>query len=155
MKGFAVQVDTSLTPEQAFEAVTDWPAHSRHVPGTRVEVTRATGGVGEEFVGTTRIGPVVVEDSMAVTGWEPVGPEGTGSCEITKTGSRVTGGVRVTVSAHLQGARVDWYEEIGLAPRVLDLLARPFIAVSGRFLFGRVVRGLLADAERREGLRGD
>ena len=148
MSSFDVRVDTTLTPEQAWRAVTDWSAHSLHMPFTQVVVTRDVGGLGDEFVATTRIGPLVVEDTMVVTGWVPVVGTSTGTCEITKTGGRVGGGARITVTAHPGGAHVDWNEQVTLAPTVLAAVSGPFVGVAGRLLFGRAVRGLLADAAR-------
>lgn len=154
MTAIDIRVDTTLTPQQAWGAVTEWSAHSRHVPFTRVVVTRETGGLGDEFVATTRLGPLVVEDPMVVTGWVPVGENGTGTCEITKTGRRIRGGARITVTPHPGGAHVDWHEELSLAPAALEAVSRPGIGAAGRLVLGRAVRGLLADAERTLGPAG-
>lgn len=148
MSSIGVRVDTALTPEQAWRAVTEWSAHSRHVPFTRVVVTRDAGGLGDEFVATTRIGPLVVDDPMVVTGWVPVVDGSTGTCAITKTGRRVLGGARITVTAHPGGAHVEWNEQITLAPAALGAISGPGVGAAGRLLFGRAVRGLIADAER-------
>ena len=85
---------------------------------------------------------------MVITGWVPVVGSSTGTCEITKTGRRVGGGARITVTAHPGGAHVDWSEHITLGPSALGAVSAPVLGLAGRLLFGRAVRGLLADAAR-------
>ena len=76
MGAVTVVATTSLAPWRAFEALTDWPAHGRHVALTTVRVTHDTGGAGTRFGATTALGPLRLEDPMEVTRWEP--PRGPG-----------------------------------------------------------------------------
>ncbi len=149
-----IRVETPLSPEQAWRAVTEWTAHTRHVPFTSVVVTRDVGGLGDEFMAVTRLGPLLLEDPMVVTGWVPASADEPGTCEITKTGKRVLGGARITVAPHPGGAVVDWHEEITLTPSPVEIISRPGVGIAGRFVFGRAVRRLLADAERAQGRAG-
>ena len=54
-------------PAQVWELLTDWPAHSRWVPLTRVRrLPGPVAGVGERFSGRTGVGPLAFEDPMEV-----------------------------------------------------------------------------------------
>ncbi len=153
MSTFEVVAQTPLAPDQAWHAVTDWRRHGRHVPLTRVQVTRPTGGHGEEFTASTALGPLRLDDAMRVTHWQPPGPQQAGVCVIEKTGRGARGGARIEVEAVGPGSRVRWREEVSLGPVWFSRLTDPVAAVPGRAVFGRVVRGLLRDAEREAGLR--
>ena len=84
MRGFDVTVRTRLAPQEAWDAVTHWPAHGGHVPLTTVTVTRDGGGLGDEFVGRTGVRRVGFDDPMRVTRWQPPAAGAPGVCEITK-----------------------------------------------------------------------
>jgi hypothetical protein len=149
----AVVARTSLAPARAFAAVTDWPAHGRHVALTTVAVDHDAGGVGTRFTATTGLGRVRFRDPMEVTAWSPPSagaPGGTGSAAVVKRGL-LRGGADVEVHPDGAGSRVVWRETIGLGPAWLAPLVDLVAALPSRVVFGRVVRGLLRDAERSRG----
>jgi hypothetical protein len=153
MRSFTAVVETPLPPEEAFAALTDWPAHGRHVPLTRVRVLHEAGGVGTTFRGRTGLGRLAFDDDMRVTVWEPPRDGGPGSAAVVKTG-RVRGGAQIEVEPVGTGSRVRWTEQIGFGPRWLAPLVDRATVLPGRLVFGRVTRGLLRDRERQGGAGG-
>lgn len=148
MRGFDVTVMTNLTPQQAWDAVTRWPAHGEHVPLTRVRVTRDLGGLGDEFVGRTGVRRLGFDDLMRVTLWRPPTAGNPGRCELTKLGRVVTGGASIDVTAVGSRCAVRWVEQVGIGPGWLTRAGGPLIRIGGGFVFARVLRRLLADAAR-------
>lgn len=123
--------EVRLSPEEAWQRVTDWPAHGRFVPLTKV--TRTSDG----FLARTGIGAIGFDDPMEVVMWnEP------SFCRLEKRGRLVKGWAELSVSPHGQGSQVSWREEIRViaVPRLFDGLVR---RASTR-LFSRVMDGLLA-----------
>ena len=155
MSGFDVVVTTDLTPRQAWDAVTRWPAHGGHVPLTTVRVTRDEGGLGDEFVGRTGIGRLGFDDPMRVTRWEPPTDDRPGVCDITKLGRVVTGSASIEVRQVGGRSSVRWTEEVGVGPSWLTRLGGPVIDRGGAIAFTRTLRLLLADAERDHAARSD
>jgi len=153
MRGFDVTVHTGLAPQDAWDAVTHWPAHGGHVPLTTVHVTREAGGPGDEFVGRTGVGRVGFDDPMRVTRWQPPTAEAPGICEITKLGRVVTGGATIEVRASGDGSAVRWMEQVEIGPAWLTRLGGPVISRGGAVAFARVLRRLFADAERERARR--
>lgn len=138
MGPFAVVHDTDLTPEQAWARVTNWPAHARWVPLTTIEVrTPPPTGPGTVFVARTGLGRFGFDDPMEVVAWES--PR---FCRIEKRGRALTGWAELTVEPRGSGSRVTW-REIALPARLPGFLAG-LATMSGRVLFGRVLRGLLS-----------
>lgn len=150
MSTFAVTATTTLSPQQAFEVATDWPAHSR-VPFTSVRVTADTGGVGTRFVGHTRVGRFGFADSMEVVEWRPPAGEAAGFCRVVKTGSPLRGDASIDVAAGaLGGAVVRWRETILIGPAWLARLLGPAVRLTGPVVFGWVLRSQLREAESRQ-----
>lgn len=147
MSSFEVVADCDLTALQAWDAVTHWPAHGRHVPLTRVEVTQDAGGLGDVFVGRTGLGRLAFDDPMRVTFWQPPTPDGPGRCVITKLGRVVGGHASIEVRAVGDSSQVRWTEEVEIGPRWLQRLGAPLVSRAGALVFGRTLRRLLADAE--------
>jgi carbon monoxide dehydrogenase subunit G len=145
-----VVATTSLPPDRAFAAVTDWPAHGRHVPLTTVRVVHDAGGVGTRFTATTALGSVGFDDPMEVTRWEPPADGGSGRATVVKRGV-LRGGAEVEVHPDGAGSRVVWTETIEVGPQRLAPVVGAVGALPSRVVFGRVVRRLLADAERSRG----
>lgn len=143
MSAFEVSTKSSLPPQQAWDRVTNWPAHGEHVPLTRVQLdTPPPAGVGTRFTartGTTRLG---FDDPMEVVTWRPPADGRPGFCRIEKRGRVILGWAELTVEPLGSGSVTTWREEANPAhlPRVADPVARGF----GRLVFGRVVRKLLA-----------
>ena len=134
MAGFVVTVDSPLPPAAAWQRVTDWAAHGRFVPLTSVTPVGTPAG----FVARTAVGRFGFDDPMEIVAWDP--PR---FCRVEKRGRVVRGWAEVTVVPRAAGSRVSWREEA--VPAHLPRPARPLADLAGRWLFGRVLRGLLAD----------
>ncbi|MDR7086951.1 carbon monoxide dehydrogenase subunit G [Aeromicrobium panaciterrae] len=123
--------EVRLSAEEAWRRVTDWPAHGRFVPLTKV--TRTADG----FVARTGVGPIGFDDPMDVVTWnEP------SFCRLEKRGRIVKGWAELSVVPNGEGSRVTWREEIRVTgvPRIFDWLVRR----SSARLFSRVMDGLLS-----------
>jgi hypothetical protein len=142
MAPFVVTRDTPLSPETAWERIVDWARHARYVPLTTIEVTTPPpNGLHTVFNARTSLGPFGFDDPMEVTEWQPPLDGSGGRCRLVKRGPVMVGWAELSVDPRGTGARATWREEAmpARAPRVT---AGAF-AVSGRLLFGRVLRGLL------------
>ena len=146
MSTFEVALVSPLAPAQAFGAVTDWPAHSRTVPLTRVSVVQDHAGVGDRFVSRTALGRFGFDDPMEVVEWTP--PR---RCVVVKQGRVVRGqaGIEVTPEPG-GGSRVVWRESARIGPRPLSTVLDPFVALLGPLVFRRLLRGLLREAQPRK-----
>ena len=140
---FEVSARSSLSPEQAWQRLVDWPKHSDLVPLTSIRVLTATpSGVGTVLVARTRVGPVGFDDPMEVTVWAPPTDDEVGFCRLDKRGSVVTGWAELTVTPEPGGGSTAiWREDIHVW-KLPGLFDRP-TAMSSRLLFGRVLRHLL------------
>ena len=134
MAAFVVTVDCPLPPEAAWRRVTDWAAHGRFVPFTTVTAVTTPPG----FVARTGFGRLGFDDPMEIVAWDP--PR---FCRVEKRGRVIRGWAELTVVPRAAGSRVTWREEA--VPVGLPRRARPVADAAGRRLFGRVLRGLLAD----------
>ncbi|MEE1755320.1 SRPBCC family protein [Streptomyces sp. SP18CS02] len=160
MAAFTVRRRTPLTTAEVWRRLTDWPAHARRVPLTRVTgVTpgpaAGTVGVGTRFTVRTGVGRFGFDDPMEVVRWEPPGPgaAATGSYRLEKRGRVITGWAEITVDGTTPaGARVVWTEDLRIRgfPRVLD----PVVRGTGRVVFGRALSGLLS-SPASDGTGGD
>lgn len=134
--------DSTLTPEQAWARVTDWRRHGRYVPLTTMTVVPAPAdGVGTVFVARTAVGRFGFDDPMEIVEWQPPSADTTGRCRIEKRGRVMLGWAELTVEPRGTGSRVTWREDA--FPAGLPAFARPVATLSGRLLFGRVLRKLL------------
>lgn len=123
--------EVDLIPAESWKRLTDWEAHGRFVPLTRITPTE------RGFVARTGVGPVGFDDPMDVVEWrEP------SFCRLEKRGRRVTGWAELGVEPLGTGSRVTWREDIHVRglPRAFDGLTR----ASSTRLFSRVIDGLLA-----------
>jgi carbon monoxide dehydrogenase subunit G len=128
---FEIVREVQMPADEAWQRLTDWERHGRHVPLTRMTRT------GTGFVARTGIGRVGFDDPMDIVEWrEP------SFCRLEKRGRRVTGWAEVSVEPHGTGSTVTWREDLHVrgVPRGLDGLTR---AVSTR-VFSRVIDRLLA-----------
>lgn len=141
---FTIRRASDLPREAAWDAVTDLRAHTAHVPLTDVEVPDGGLVLGAEVNAVTRLGPVAGSDRMLVTALEPGR-----RLRLVKTGWFLRGWADITVDDDPAGSRVTWTEEIWLPG--LRRLTRPVGDRLGPLLFGKVVEGLVAGAERRRG----
>jgi hypothetical protein len=144
MAPFVLVRDTPLSPEAAWARIVDWPQHARWVPLTTIEVTTPPPtGLHTVFNARTSVGRIAFDDPMEVVEWSPPAPGRPGHCRLEKRGTVMLGWAELSVRANGSGARVTWREDAmpAKAPRIAARAA----ALSGRLLFGRVLRGLLAD----------
>lgn len=142
MTVFRVARRTALPADEAWRRVTDWPAHGRAVPLTRILVeTPGPSGPGTVFVARTGLGRVRFDDPMEVVRWEPPGAGRPGRCRLEKRGRVITGWAEIEVTESGDRTLVRWAEELRVSflPRFLDRVT----ARTGRVVFGRVVDGLL------------
>ncbi len=135
-----IRLDLPHSIGHVWDRLTDWPSHSSWIPNTVVTVTRQTTGVGTEFVGITRIGPLRLDDPMTVTEFQ-VPSAGRASCTITKTGS-VLGGTAGFVLTELDDSttRLDWFEDVFLKPQGVFWWTVPFVYVVGTIAFRSALR---------------
>jgi Polyketide cyclase / dehydrase and lipid transport len=139
---FTIVRDSSRSPADAWERITDWPQHARHVPFTRIEVvTEPPTRPGTVFVARTGRGRLAFDDPMEVVSWTPPAAGRNGRCRLEKRGRVMLGWAELTVTAHGPGSRVTWRESS--APARLPAVADPLARLAGRLLFGRVLRRLL------------
>lgn len=144
MTAVEVVVDVPAPVDVVWRRLTDWPAHGRWVPLTRVRVlTERPDGVGARFVGRTALGPLGFDDPMEVTAWSPPAAGGAGRCDVVKQGRLLTGAAFFEVApAPGGGSRVRWSEDIEVAP---VRLTRPFAPVTRlvtKVLFARMLRAM-------------
>lgn len=137
--------DSTLPPERAWDRVTDWQQHGRYVPLTTMTVPAGArdGAAGTVFVARTAVGRFGFDDPMEIVEWQPPTAGTPGRCRIEKRGRVMLGWAELTVEPRGTGSRVTWREEA--VPARLPSFARPLATVSGRLLFGRVLRKLLDD----------
>ncbi|MFG3246541.1 SRPBCC family protein [Streptomyces sp. NPDC048187] len=143
MATFSLVRTAPLAPEEAWRRLTRWERHGDTVPLTRV--TAAPPGPtrrGTVVVARTGAGPLVFDDAMEVTVWQPPREDSPGRCRLEKRGRVVRGWAEIEVRPGPGGrTRVGWREELDvrLLPSVFDgVLGR-----SGRYVFGRTVDHLL------------
>ncbi|MGG2461346.1 SRPBCC family protein [Streptomyces sp. RGM 3693] len=145
MAVFRVERTTPLSPDVAWQRLTDWEAHAAHVPFTTLTVTTPPPTrEGTTFVARTGLGPLGFDDVMHVVRWEPpdaAGAVAAGRCRLAKRGRVVAGWAEIEVGPGAGGCRVVWRGEV--RPRGIPGVFRPVVARSARWLYGRVVDGLL------------
>jgi hypothetical protein len=159
MARFTAAIDVAAPVDQVWERITDWPAHGRWIPLTRVWVTseRRT-GVGTTFVGRTGIGPISFDDPMEIVEWTPpvdaggaaAGAAGPGGyVRVRKHGRLVLGWAGFEVAPGPgAGSRVRWTEDVRVVPVWLTRPADRLIEIGGRFGFHRALRAMAAEMEK-------
>jgi carbon monoxide dehydrogenase subunit G len=130
-----VQLDLPHGIDHVWDRLTDWQSHSAWIPNTVVTVTKGINGIGTEFVGITRIGPLRLDDPMTVSEFQAP-KAGRASCTIIKTGS-VLGGTAgfVLTAVDDSTTRLDWFEDIHLKPKAIFWWTAPFIVAIGTIAF--------------------
>lgn len=130
-----IQLELPHSIGRVWEHLIDWESHSAWIPNTVVTVTKQTNGLGTEFVGITRIGPMRLDDPMTVTESSPP-KNGQASCVVTKTGLVLGGTAGFTLTTVDESTtRVDWFEDIHLKPQVIFWWTAPFIVAIGTIAF--------------------
>jgi len=128
-----------VPPEQAWQAVVDWPRQDQWMLATRV---RGGHGPGAQVVARTGIGPVGFTDTMVITVWEP--PH---RCVVEHTGRVLRGAGIFEVVPAGAGSEFRWAERLELpfaaagrwgwrvvrplAQRGMDLSLRRFARLAG------------------------
>jgi hypothetical protein len=144
---FRIDRTTPLSADEAWQRLTDWPAHADGVPLTTISVlTPGPTRVGTVFVARTALGPAGFDDPMEVVHWQPPTAGSPGHCRLEKRGRTVLGWAEIHVQ-RTEGTgtagitRVRWEEDLraGPLPRLFD----PLTARAGRVVFGRAVDRLL------------
>ncbi len=129
--------------ERVWELVTDWPAHGRWIPLTKVSIDPDSpdgAGLGTRFTGRTALGPIGFDDPMTVTEWQPPAEASAGRCRVVKRGRWLAGGAEIEVGPEAGGSRLTWSEDV--QPRGLPRLADPAVTLMGKLLFERTLRQL-------------
>lgn len=141
-----IERHTSLTPQAAWAAVTDFAGHGRLMPLTRVLREPAAPdnpGPGWRFIARTSLGPVTLDDPMRLTRWDPPGPAGIGLFRADKVGPVLAGWTVTLVHPAPGGSIVCWTQQLRphfWLPRPAELLVDR-IAL---WLYGNALDHLLA-----------
>ena len=156
MAVFTVARDADAPAADLWRALTDWPAHGRWVPFTTVTVTApgddAGNGPGTRFSGRTALGPLGFDDPMEVVVWRPPTPDRPGEVTVRKHGRVVLGWASATVTAlGPTRSRVEWTEDVEIAPAAWTGWAAPLVVLGGRLAFGHVLRRAAREAESGAG----
>ena len=130
-----IRMDLPHGIDHVWDRLTDWTSHSAWIPNTVVTISKETKGLGTEFVGITRIGPLRLDDPMTVSEYQTP-KAGRASCTIIKTGS-VLGGTAGFVLTALDDSttRLDWFEDIYLKPKGIFWWTAPFVFALGTIAF--------------------
>lgn len=155
MTSVSVVADVPAPVDDVWRLLTDWPAHGRWVPFTRVRVlTERPDGVGARFVGRTGFGPLGFDDPMEVTAWTPPAAGGAGRCAVVKQGRVLTGTAGFEVSpAPGGGTRVRWTEDFDVTPARLTRPFAPLTALVTKALFARMLRRMARELAPGTGAR--
>lgn len=154
MARFTVSQEVRASATSVWAAMVDWPRHGDWAPLTSVRVTTARpDGVGAEFVARTGIGPLAFDDPMTVERWQPPGGDAPGDepgrCDVVKRGRVVLGRAGFAVVPLASGrCRVDWHEDVTVAPHRVTRFAGPLLSFAGRVGFGATLRAMARDVER-------
>jgi carbon monoxide dehydrogenase subunit G len=130
-----IQLELPHGIERVWDRLTDWKSHSAWIPKTLVTISEQTNGVGTQFIGITRIGPLRLDDPMTVAEFQAPSA-GRASCTIIKTGSVLGGTAGFTLSSvDASTTRLDWFEDIHLKPQAIFWWTAPFIVAIGTIAF--------------------
>jgi hypothetical protein len=119
--------------------LTNWEAHSAWIPNTHVTITHQTHGLGTQFVGITRLGPLTLNDPMTVTTYQPP-LDGHAAATIIKTGKQITGTAGFTLTSLTpHSTQLVWFENVQPQPATLFTWATPIINRIGKIAFTRAL----------------
>ena len=144
-----VRVLVAAPAEVVWERLTDWPAHSRWVPLTRVRrLPGPVRAVGERFSGRTGLGPLAFEDPMEVVRLQPPDATRAGVCDLVKLHRVVLGGARLVVRGTGGGtSAVEWTESVSVVSHRLSRLVAPPLRWVTRLAFRRVLLAMAREVE--------
>ena len=125
----AASVDVGVDVEQAWAAITDWPAQGAWMPLTKVEVVTDAAGCGTRLRAVTGVGTAAVVDEMEIDRWEP--PH---RCDVRHDGRIIRGrGVFLVEPLGTNRARVTWEEHLdGLPARATAAAGRRLLNIALR-----------------------
>jgi hypothetical protein len=132
--------------DRVWALVTDWPAHGRWIPFTRVSIdpdSPDSSGLGTRFTGRSALGPVGFDDAMTVTGWQPPEGDRPGTCRVVKRGAWLAGWAEIEVRPAATGTELIWTEDV--RPRWTPRWADPVVSRVGKVLFDRTLRSIAAE----------
>jgi carbon monoxide dehydrogenase subunit G len=130
-----IRLELHHSIDHVWERLTDWASHSAWIPNTVVAITKQTNGLGTEFVGITRIGPLRLDDPMTVSKFHAP-TAGRATCVVTKTGAVLGGTAGFTLSTiDASTTRLDWFEDVHLKPKVIFWWTAPFVLAIGTIAF--------------------
>lgn len=139
-----LKLRTNIT--RVWSRLTDWPANSEWIPATKVTVTKQTLGVGTEFVGITKIGPLTLPDPMRVIEFNPP-MYGQASARVEKLGPTLVGEAGFDLRELGEGhTELVWFETVSTGwPRIEQLFGLPIRLVGWlafRYALGRFAKTL-------------
>ena len=141
--------ETSAAPEVAWAVLTDFAGYGRWMPMTSMRVDPGPVRLGWGFTGLSGWGPLTFSDSMLVSAWAPPVEAGPAGFRVVKTGRLLGGWAEVSLTPREGGGtRVDWVEEVVVRPLPFPRAFAPALDRVSRWLYGRAIDGMLAQAER-------
>ncbi|WP_265446082.1 SRPBCC family protein [Flexivirga meconopsidis] len=148
MKELVISADSSASVARLWQVVTDWDAHTRAFPLTRMTVLAGAPGVGQRLDAVTGVGPLRLHDPMTVTRWDAPQEAGApGVFAIRKTGRVLGGGATIEVTPTPRGSRLTWRTDAGPAAAWIRRLSGPVSRVFGRPVYRHAVTRLVAEAD--------
>jgi hypothetical protein len=137
-----LEIPTQLTVEEAWHTLTNWRSHGEWIPLTKMIIVHFGDqpSLGDKFIGRSGIWPLVFDDVMTVTRFNPPGVHG--FCEVTKSGRLVKGSASFAVSTAETGTVVTWVEDIPLPPLVEKILGG-LLTLVGKWVFTGALRKAL------------
>jgi uncharacterized protein YndB with AHSA1/START domain len=140
--------ETSAATEGAWAVLTDFAGYGRWMPMTSMRVDPGPVRLGWGFAGLSGWGPLTFSDSMLVSAWVPPVDGGPARFRVVKTGRLLGGWAEVSLTPREGGGtRVDWVEEVVLRPLPFPAAFAPALDRVSRWLYGRAIDGMLAQAE--------
>ena len=129
-----LDIPTQLTVEEAWHTLTNWGSHDEWIPLTKMIIVHSGDqpSLGDKFIGRSGIWPLVFDDVMTVTRFDP--PGGSGYCEVIKSGRLVKGSASFAVTSTETGTVVTWVEDIPLPPLVEKILGG-LLTLVGKWVF--------------------
>ncbi|HZI96659.1 MAG TPA: SRPBCC family protein [Actinomycetales bacterium] len=151
MARFTTSTEARAPAADVWRLLTDWPAHSRFVPLTRITRTGdGVGGVGDRFTARTGLACCAFDDPMEVVEWVPPDGDAPGRCVVAKLGRVLLGRAVIdVVPLSRASCRARWSEDVEIAPAGLTRVAGPLVGLVGGLGFGRVLRAMVAEVEAR------
>jgi hypothetical protein len=120
----ALSIDVAAPAQNAWDAMTDWPAQGEWMLGTDVHVNSGDGSsVGSTLAAFTGVGRLGFLDTMTITAWEP--PV---RCDVVHTGRVVRGtGTMLVEPTGVSSCRVTWIEDLDLPLGLLGKAGFPIV----------------------------